>query len=140
MNASSVSSNVFFMRSEVKNWLASADYDLGAAKHMLEGGRYLYTIFMCHLCIEKLLKAKVAESRQELPPRTHDLKHLLSLTTLEPTNEHERFIAVLSNLSVTTRYPDSFELALSEFSEERAKTVYKTTEEVAEWMKKSIKQ
>lgn len=88
MNAYLVSSNVFFMRKDVDNWIAGADYDLGSAEQMQQAGRYLYTIFMCHLCIEKLLKAKLAESIEGEPPRTHDLKYLLSLTELQPQGDH----------------------------------------------------
>lgn len=139
MNANSVSSNVFLMRKDVDNWIAGADYDLGSGEQMLQAGRYLYTIFMCHLCIEKLLKAKFAESVGGEPPRTHDLKYLLSLTELQPQGDHMEFIAELSNLSVTTRYPEDFKTALSEYSGERAKSIYEKTEEVAEWIKKSLK-
>jgi HEPN domain-containing protein len=47
------------MKKEVKNWLDSAQYDLETAEHIFNAGRYIYTIFMCHLSLEKLLKAKV---------------------------------------------------------------------------------
>ena len=31
------------------NFIASAEYDLNTAEHMLKTGRYIYVIFMCHL-------------------------------------------------------------------------------------------
>ena len=49
------------IKKEVKNWIDSAIYDLETAEHMFNAGRYIYTIFMCHLAIEKLLKAKIEE-------------------------------------------------------------------------------
>lgn len=57
------------MRKEVKNWLDSAQYDLGTAEHMFNTGRYIYTIFMSHLALEKVLKAKVQERTGKTPPR-----------------------------------------------------------------------
>ena len=48
------------MKKEVKNWLDSAKYDLETAEHMFNTGRYVYTIFMCHLALEKILKAKIS--------------------------------------------------------------------------------
>lgn len=36
---------------------------------MLHTGRYLYVIYMCHLAVKKLLKALVAETQAELPPK-----------------------------------------------------------------------
>ena len=139
LNALDVSSNVFIMKKEVNNWIAGADYDLGTAEHLLKGGRYLYAVFMCHLCVEKLLKAKIAESSEGMPPRTHDLKHLLSLTELRPTEERLEFISQLSNLSVATRYPEDFKTMLTEYSEPKAISIYEKTEQVSEWIKKSLK-
>lgn len=45
------------MNKEIKNWMAMVDYDLTTAARMLKTGRYVYVIFMCHLAIEKILKA-----------------------------------------------------------------------------------
>lgn len=61
------------MKNEVKNWLDSSFYDLETAEHMYNTGRYIYTVFMCHLALEKLLKARVQEITGETPPKTHDL-------------------------------------------------------------------
>ena len=46
---------------------------------MLATGRYLYVIFMCHLALEKTLKAIAAEAQQKTPPKTHDLLYLVNL-------------------------------------------------------------
>jgi hypothetical protein len=56
------------MLKATENWLAQVEYDLTTAEHMLQGGRYLYVIFMCHLALEKVLKALVTEETQKLPP------------------------------------------------------------------------
>ena len=61
------------MNKELKNWLAMADYDLITAEQMLKTGRYVYVIFMCHLAIEKNLKAIVSTEIGKIPPKTHDL-------------------------------------------------------------------
>ena len=39
-----------------KEWLAQADYDMDTAADLFRAGRYIYTVFMCHLSIEKTLK------------------------------------------------------------------------------------
>lgn len=44
-----------------EEWIEQAEYDLETAEHVLSTGRYLYVIFLCHLAIEKVLKAAVAE-------------------------------------------------------------------------------
>jgi HEPN domain-containing protein len=52
------------MRRDTQNWIALAVYDLDTAQLMLEAGRYLYVIFLCHLALEKMLKAHVTEATQ----------------------------------------------------------------------------
>src|SRR5438034_10717590 len=52
-------------------------YDLDTAEAMLKSRRHLYVVFMCHLAIEKTLKAVYAETRSRMPPRTHDLLYLV---------------------------------------------------------------
>jgi len=126
------------MKKEVKNWLDSAQYDLDTAEHMLQTGRYIYTIFMCHLALEKILKAKVEEMAGKTPPKTHDLEYLVGLADLFPDEEMEKFIAEISNLSVVTRYPSDFQAMLNDFSQARVESILTKTKEVFQWIKKSL--
>ena len=126
------------MKKGVKNWLDSAQYDLETAEHMFKTGRYIYTVFMCHLALEKVLKAKIEEVTGKTPPRTHDLEYLTELAKLSPDEDKEKFIAEITNLSVVTRYPKDFQRILKDFSKKRTELVLKKTKEVFEWIKKSI--
>lgn len=65
------------MRKDTANWIALAEYDLETAHHMLTTGRFLYVVFMCHLALEKILKAHVTEITQSIPVKTHDLIYLI---------------------------------------------------------------
>ncbi len=55
------------MRDDTRNWIACAEYDLETARSMFDSARYLYVVFMCHLALEKLLKAHVTEVIQAEP-------------------------------------------------------------------------
>jgi len=37
-------------------WFKQADYNMDAPEFVFSGDRYFYSIFMCHLSIEKALK------------------------------------------------------------------------------------
>lgn len=126
------------MRKEVKNWLDSAQYDLETAEHMFNTGRYIYTVFMCHLALEKVLKAKVANVAGKTPPKTHDLEYLIELAGLSPDENMGRFVVEISNLSIVTRYPKDFQQMLKDFSLERTAPALIKTKEVFQWIKKSI--
>jgi len=90
------------MKKEVKNWLDSAQYDLETAEHMFKAEKYIYTIFMCHLAIEKVLKAKVEEITAKTPPKIHNLRYLVKLSGLEPPEEIFNFLSKLSEVSIPT--------------------------------------
>ncbi|MBI4711918.1 MAG: HEPN domain-containing protein [Planctomycetes bacterium] len=122
----------------VQNWLDSAQYDLETAEFMLKTRRYIYTVFMCHLCLEKGLKAKVEQITAKTPPKTHDLEYLVKLAGLLPSKERRTFIAEISNLSIVTRYPSDFRRLLKDFSLRRTATILRMTKEVFQWIRKSI--
>jgi len=126
------------MKKEVQNWLDSARYDLETARHLFRSGRYIYTVFMCHLALEKALKAKVAEITREEPPRTHDLEYLTGLAGLSLDREVEEFISGISNMSVVTRYPRDFQKMLKDFSEERVGFILAKSTEVFQWIERTI--
>ncbi|MEW6376428.1 MAG: HEPN domain-containing protein [Thermodesulfobacteriota bacterium] len=127
------------MNKEVKNWLDSAQYDLETAEHTFKAKRYIYTIFMCHLALEKILKAKVEEITGKTPPKTHNLRYLVKLSGLEPPDEMFNFLSKLSNVSIPTRYPDDFEELRRSYNRKAAKTYLSQTKEAFEWIKKSLK-
>ncbi|HHT9131016.1 MAG TPA: HEPN domain-containing protein [Candidatus Tripitaka californicus] len=126
------------MRTEVKNWLDSAQYDLDTAEHMFATGRYIYTVFMCHLALEKALKAKVEEITGKTPPKTHDLGYLVGIAGLLPDKDIEEFLVEISNLSIVTRYPGDFQRMLKDFSLEKTESILIRTREAFQWIKKSI--
>ena len=65
------------MSEKHEEWLKQADYDMDTADAMFASGRYLYTVFMCHLSIEKSLKGLYSKELAEVPPKTHNLLYLI---------------------------------------------------------------
>ena len=123
------------MRKDTANWIALADYDIETARHMLVTGRYLYVIFLCHLALEKLLKAHVAEVTQALPIKTHDLIYLVKKCELEIPENYLDFIGKINTASIPTRYPDDLQRALKEYPKSVAKDYLNRTTELAIWLK-----
>lgn len=123
------------MRRDTENWVASADYDIETARHMLATGRYLYVIFMCHLALEKTLKAIAAEAQGRTLPKTHDLLYLVTLGSVKPSQAHLDFIGKLNNVSIPTRYPEDLVKTISVYPKEVTKQYLEKTKEVMEWLK-----
>ena len=92
------------MNSIVRNWVATANYDLRTADAMYKAGRYLYVVFMCHLAIEKMLKAILAQRYPEdVPPKIHNLINLAQRTEITLPENLRDFFQRIDNV------PHSFE-------------------------------
>lgn len=94
---------------------------------------------MCHLAIEKLLKAKVKEITGKMPPKTHSLRYLIKLSNLELSEEMFGFLSRLSDVSIPTRYPEDFKELTKSYDEETAKIYLIKTKEVFQWIKNCIR-
>jgi len=119
----------------VRNWMAGADYDLETAKHMLKTKRYIYVVFMCHLSLEKILKAHVEMHENKFPPKIHDLVKLVARAKLEIPKTLNEIILQLNKESIPTRYPEDLQRSLAVFTREYCKEVLKKTEQTLQWLK-----
>lgn len=95
------------MPANVKPWVESAQDDLDAAQAMHDTGRWSYVAFLCHQCVEKLLKAMVMHLTSNVPPPTHNLGFLLRKTGLAIPPDVETQVLKLAPHYFTSRYPDS---------------------------------
>ena len=125
------------MRKDTVNYINSAEYDLQTAQSMLDSGRYIYVIFMCHMSIEKMLKAIVAEVTRKTPLKTHNLIYLVKLAKVQFSQELFDFVAKLNNVSVATRYPEDFSEILKTYSQDIAREYLTRTGEVIRCLKEN---
>jgi HEPN domain-containing protein len=121
-----------------EEWLSQADYDLKTARSMFRSRRYIYSIFFCHLTIEKALKGVYAFKLEKDPPKTHNLNYLCEQMELSVPENFQDFIDNLNNLSVPTRYPDQLQKLLKDFKKDLTRKMFRQTKEVLEWLKKKI--
>lgn len=123
------------MREETKNWLDMVEYDLTTAKQMLKTGRFVYVIFMCHLAIEKALKAIVCEETNKVPPKTHDLIYLINLGKVVLPGDLLDFVGVINNAGIVTRYPEDLSKLILSYPKEITREYLDKTSEVIKCMK-----
>ncbi|MEW5758200.1 MAG: HEPN domain-containing protein [Candidatus Omnitrophota bacterium] len=127
------------MNKETKNWLNMVEYDLTTAKQMFKTGRYVYVIFMCHLAIEKVLKAIVSEAINKLPPKTHDLIYLLDLGKIKLSADLLDFVGIINNAGVVTRYPEDLSRLVSNYPKNITKKYLDKTMEIIKCLKQDIR-
>jgi len=123
------------MTNATKNWIDTANYDLKTAEVMLKSRRYIYVIFMCHLSIEKMIKAVISTEVKGLPPKSHSLLYLSQKALLAYPENIQSFIEQLDNVSVVTRYPEDLKRISREFNKKKVEEVFKMTRRTLKWLK-----
>jgi len=91
---------------------------------------------MCHLSLEKILKAIVTETTQKISPKNHNLIYLLKLGNIKLPPESFDFIAKINNASIVTRYPEDFSKILEAYPKSVAEEYFCKTKEILECLKK----
>lgn len=127
------------MNKEAQYWIETAQYDIDTAKAMLETKRYLYVGFVCHLTIEKALKAVIASSGV-MPPKIHNLVKLAKLGELysKMSEAQKDFLDILMPLNIEGRYPSYKANIAASLGAERCSRIIEETEELLCWIKQML--
>ena len=125
------------MRQGTKEWLKQAQYDLETAEIMYKSTRYVYTVFMCHLAIEKALKALFIERTGTIPPRIHNLIKLAKITQANLNENQIEFISTLNMAGIGTRYPELLDEAIKKYPRNISLDYLNKTREVIQCLKKN---
>ena len=123
------------MSKNYQEWLAQAEYDINTAELLFNGERYFYTVFMCHLAIEKALKGIYTKQFNKTPTKTHNLLYLIEIINLQIPSDYINFIFTLNRVSVPTRYPENLQTMLHDYNEQRTKEMLDNSKELLKWLK-----
>lgn len=121
----------------VSYWIDIAEYDLITAEAMLKTNRLLYVGFMCHLTIEKLLKAYYVNKRKDKPPYTHNLTLLATQSKIydQLKEEQKDLLDTLEPLNIEARYPTDKDKILESLNYKKCEDLITETRGLAEWIK-----
>jgi len=126
-------------KDSIANWIKSSNYDIKTAEHMLKTGRYIYVLFMCHLSVEKLLKALYEAVLGKMPPKTHNLIYLSGVINMKVPENHLKMLESLNDLSIVTRYPEDIDGLIRAFRRNRVKEYLRGTKALLKWLKKDAR-
>lgn len=123
--------------SQIEYWIELADYDLKTAHSLLKTQRYLYVGFLCHLSSEKILKALYVKIKNQIPPKTHNLRFLLKdIDYLKSLPDNLRnFIYEIEPLNIETRYPTEKSKLFNYLTKDKCKFLIEMSEELNKWIK-----
>lgn len=118
-----------------KEWFEQAEYDIKSAVVMFKGGRYIYSVFLCHLCIEKAMKGIFVKRFKKNPPKTHNLLYFLNALAIEGDKEQNTIIMKLNEASIPTRYPEDLKGMLKEFNKANTNRILAESKRILKWLK-----
>jgi len=105
---------------------------------MFTNGEYVWTLFVGHLCIEKLLKAYYVKEVDTTAPRIHDLYKLAMRCNLEMSEEQMDSLQYVTLFNIEARYEeykrDFYYKCTKAFAESNIKTI----EGVRTWLLEKI--
>lgn len=119
-------------------WLKQSDYDMNTAEFMYNGGRYFYSVFMCHLAIEKAIKGLYRQKLNQTPPKTHNLVYLLDKIGIKPDENIGKFIVKLNEANIATRYPDDLSKLQSNYTKPITEKILVQAKDILQWIKKQF--
>lgn len=125
---------------KIKYWLEISEEDLETAEILLSKNKYLYSGYFLQQSVEKILKAYYQMTKNELPPRTHNLVYLAEITGLfkELTEDEENILYTLNPLNIETRYPEYREKISKSLTKIRLKKILDETKELLKWIKQKF--
>ncbi|MGL4942803.1 MAG: HEPN domain-containing protein [Thermoguttaceae bacterium] len=128
------------MNDKVRYWFDMAEDDLRVAKMMLDGRRYLWMGFICHLVIEKGFKALISEG-DKVPPKIHALRRLARIADVvdQLNDEQLRLMTTLDSMQIETRYPEYKSTIAAMLNKDEGLRLFSGTTELFSWIKAQIK-
>ena len=125
---------------KVYYWLELCDDDLPVAKLLLASKNFLHMGFFCHLIAEKALKAIIAHSSDDIPPKIHDLRKLAIVGDIEKdlSKQQTDLLRKLNPLNIEARYPQHKSKLAATLNMKVCNQLMSETEEFLCWIKKRL--
>jgi len=125
-----------------EEWFLQAEYDIETAQAMFNSARYIYTVFMIHLSIEKAIKGIYAQTLEENPPKTHHLLYLIeriqSKIIFEIPENIFAPIREIDKVSIPVRYPENLRELTKDYQRETTLEILTAAKEVLTWLNSKL--
>jgi HEPN domain-containing protein len=90
----------------IKHWTETSDDDFRTMLSLYESKAYIWSLFLGHITIEKLLKALYVKTHKKHAPFTHNLYRLAELNQLKLNDEQSDWLDEITAFNLNARYDD----------------------------------
>ena len=122
----------------VNHWISNSDKDFETMNHLFETKDFHWSLFIGHLVIEKLLKAKIVKETNDHAPFSHDLRRLSKLTMLKFEEEHLRWLDTITTFNLNARYDNYKQEFYLKCTPEFADVWIRNINELRLWIKERL--
>jgi len=113
----------------------SGDEDWEMAERLFKSKDYAYSLFFCHLALEKFLKAAVVVKTNAPAPYTHFLARLAEMAEL-PINESQiASLKTITRFNISGRYDNEKRTFRKLATKEYAQEYFNITQGLILWLK-----
>lgn len=122
----------------IKYWHEASDLDFRAMNNLFLSGDYVWSLFLGHLVIAKLLKALAIKNNIKHVPKIHDLNKLAKATNIAIDDLLKDLLDVITSFNIEARYPDYKNEFYKKCDYEFAARYIKKIEELRLWLSNQL--
>lgn len=122
----------------IKFWIDSSNDNYKSMRNMFQNGEYMWSLFIGHLVIEKLLKACYVKTIDINIPKTHDLYKLAVKCNLILTDQQKDLLLYITLFNIETRYEDYKQIFYKKCTKEFACENIDKIEVLKTWLQEKI--
>ena len=123
---------------QVNYWVELSDDNYRSMNNMFNAGEYVWSLFVGHLSLEKLLKAYYVKIKQKKVPYIHDLYKLALECDLELSEEQKDSLQYITLFNIQARYEDYKKDFYKKCTKEFTINNIKRIKELRNWLKKKM--
>jgi len=119
----------------ISYWRNGAEEDWEVAKQLIESDKIRHGLFFLHMALEKILKARICRSINDVAPRLHNLVRLAELSGIIFEQKQIDQLAEMNPFSIEGLYPEVWGAVPSR---KEADMLKQRTKELFEWLKNQL--
>ncbi len=123
------------IKKQTEYWINSSEDDLETAGLLIKNQKILFGLFLCHLCIEKAIKAHVVRCTGNVPHKIHNLSFLIEKTDLALSESQLLLCDTLMFYQLEGRYP-GFNPKIP--SKIKSEDILTHTKDLFQWLKAKL--
>lgn len=125
--------------SAISAWISSSDENFDTMIDLYNSRRYSWSMFIGHLCIEKLLKAYYTKVEHSHCFNTHNLLRISELARLELTQDQKDDFAMITTFNIKARYDDYKQSFYKKCTKEFVDKWIEKIKSYRQWIKELLK-